>query len=225
MILLVHFSKMVDVKTVIVSVGTSLIASSIVAFLSSIYIQNYKKAEEISEIWGIQSIESKRATINSNVESRMRKAKKHIDIIAYGLKSLRETNSDLIESFLKRGGAVRIITVNPSCETLSIRDMEENKISGSTSDSITKLISWVSSLSKKDGYKISLKCSNYLPTELYYRVDNHIYVGPYQFGKESQSTITLEYRRPGKAFSIYEDYFQSLWDNEEYCVDLNNAHM
>ena len=55
-------------STILISVGASLIASSIVAFLSSIYIQKYRRAKEISEIWGIRSIEEKRTIMNTRID-------------------------------------------------------------------------------------------------------------------------------------------------------------
>ena len=55
-------------STILISVGASLVASSIVAFLSSIYIQKYRRAKEISEIWGIRSIEEKRTIMNTRID-------------------------------------------------------------------------------------------------------------------------------------------------------------
>ena len=205
-----------EVDTVLVSVGASLIASAIVAYLSSIYIQKYRRAKEISEIWGIYSIEDKRATMNIKIDKQMEKANRHYDLIAFGLKSLREGNTPGVKNCLKRGASIRIISVDPDCELLKMRDRQEGKIEGSTAHSIRQLQIWADELNQKYPGKITVKYSKYLPNEFYCRVDDSIFVGPYQFGKESQQTITSEYRNPGKAFALYEAYFDDLWKNAEY---------
>ena len=204
-------------ETILISIGASLIASAIVSFLTSIYILKYQRAKNIAETWGIRSIEEQRALMNVQVDERMRKAKKHIDIIAYGLKSLRESGTRLIKDALKRNIRIRIITVNPENEILRIKDKDEGKSEGSTAQSINKLEEWVKHLNEGSKGKIELRFCETLPSELYYRVDKYVYTGPYQFGRESQRTITTEYKSPGKGYSYYTQYFDDLWNDENFC--------
>ena len=204
-------------ETILISIGASLIASAIVSFLTSIYILKYKRAKDIAETWGIRSIEEQRAFMNVQVDERMRKARKHIDIIAYGLKSLRESRTRLIKDALKRKVTIRIITVNPESEVLRVKDKDEGKNEGSTAQSITKLVEWAAQLNTGSTGKIELRFCETLPSELYYRVDKYIYTGPYQFGRESQRSITTEYKSPGKGYSYYKQYFEDLWNDENFC--------
>ena len=205
------------IETILISIGTSMISSSIVSFLTSIYIFKYQRGKDISEIWGISSIQEQRAVMNIQVDKYMQKAKNHIDILAYGLKSLRENRTETIKNALRRNVKIRIITVNPNNDLLALKDRDENKVKGSTAESINELIKWVENLNNDSVNKIFLRFCETLPSELYYRVDNYIYIGPYQFGRESQRTITTEYRYPGNGFSYYEDYFEALWENEKFC--------
>lgn len=204
-------------STILISVGASLIASSIVAFLSSIYIQKYRRAKEISEIWGIRSVEEKRTIMNTRIDECTSKAKKHYDIMAFGLKSLRDGNAKGINDLLKRGALIRILSVNPACEALNDRDIQEKKTKGQTAHTIRQLIEWVEDLKKTYPGQIEIKLANHLPSEFYCRVDNSIFIGPYQYGKDSQQLITMEFKSPGKAFAYYEDYFDSLWKDKDYC--------
>ena len=215
------FVKRQDVSTVTISVGASLIASSIVAYLSSIYIQRYRRAKEISEIWGISSVEERREIMNLRVDEETKTAKHYFDLIAFGLKSLREGNNQGVIDLLNRGVSIRILTVDPDCDLLRIRDLQEDKQEGDTAHSIRQLKDWAEDLGKKYPGKIELRYSRYIPTEYYQRVDDYIYVGPYQHGKESQRTITAEFRNPGKAFAYYESYFNSLWDDKNYCRSID----
>lgn len=204
-------------STIMISVGASLFASSVVAFLSSIYIQKYRRAKEISEIWGIRSIEEKRTIMNTRIDECTDKAKKHYDIMAFGLKSLRDGNAKGINNLLKRGASIRILSVNPNCKALSDRDIQEKKTEGQTAYTIGQLIDWVKELKKDYPDQIEIKLANHLPSEFYCRVDDSIFVGPYQYGKDSQQLITMEFKNPGKAFAYYKDYFDSLWENNDYC--------
>lgn len=204
-------------ETVLVSIGTSLIASALVAFLTSIYILKYQHAKDISEQWGIRSIKEQRAVMNIDVDEHMEKAKKHIDIIAFGLKSLRESRTNVVKDALRRNVAIRIITVNPKNEILKLKDKDEGKIEGSTEKSINELIEWVSQLNMRSSNQIELRFCETLPSEVFYRVDDYIYVGPYQYGRESQRTITTEFKSPGKGFLYYLEYFEQLWQDKEFC--------
>ena len=128
------------IETILISIGTSMISSSIVSFLTSIYIFKYQRAKDISEIWGISSIQEQRAVMNIQVDKYMQKAKNHIDILAYGLKSLRENRTETIKNALKRNVKIRIITVNPNNDLLALKDRDENKVKGSTAESINELM-------------------------------------------------------------------------------------
>ena len=205
------------ISTILISVGASLIASSIVAFLSSIYIHKYRRAKEISEVWGIRSIEEKRTIMNTRIDECTSKAKKHYDIMAFGLKSLRDGNAKGINDLLKRGALIRILSVDPECKALEDRDIQEKKTVGQTAHTIRQLIEWVEGLKKTYPGQIEIKLAKHLPSEFFCRVDDSIFVGPYQYGKDSQQLITMEFKNPGKAFTYYEDYFDSLWENEDYC--------
>lgn len=180
-------------------------------------IQAYRREKGILQLWGLHSIERERATMNVRIDEQMKKAKHQYDLIAFGLKSLRKDNSEGVTACLKRGVMIRIISVDPESLLLSLRDEQENKVQGSTAHSIWQLQSWVDELNQQFPGRISVKHSRYLPSEFYCRVDDSIFVGPYQYGKESQQTITYEYRRPGKGFSLYEAYYDALWHDEQYC--------
>lgn len=204
-------------ETVIISVGASLVASAVVSYLSSIYIYKRKREKEITETWGLYSIDESRAQMNYFIGQNLENVTDHLDIIAYGLKSFRESKRKLINEKVKHGLEIRIITVNPNYEYLSQKDVDEKKLKDSTKESIKQLCRWIVELQKIKGSKVKIKFCKTLPTEVYFRVDDYIYTGPYQCGRESQRTITMEYRRPGKGFDYYKDYFDTLWNDVEFC--------
>ncbi len=206
-----------QLETILVSVGTSIIASSLVALLSSIYLKRYRNAKELAEAWGIISIEARRNLMNQRIDARLRATKHHYDLLAYGLKSLREDNAGDAESALLRGAKLRILTVDPNVTELKLRDQEENKIEGSTADSINKLIEWYYELKNKYPDQCELRIARFLPAWFYCREDDYVYVGPYQYGKDSQQVITTEYKKHGNGFDYYANYFEKVWNDSNYC--------
>lgn len=216
------FSKNLGEKweAVVISIGASLVASAMVSYLTSIYIFKHKKEKEITEAWGLERINDNRAQMNIYVAEKLDKSSENLDIIAFGLKSFRESKTELIKNKIQHGMKIRIITVDPNYQNLYQRDKEENKVSGSTADSIKQLQMWCDDLKKLSPDNIEIKYCHSLPTEMYFRIDNYIYTGPYQIGKESQRMITMEYRGNGLGYSYYNEYFNKLWNNDLFCNQL-----
>ena len=154
------------------------------------------------------------------IDEELKKVKCQYDLLAHGLKSLRETETKVVKEALQRGTKIRILTVDPSVRELETVDRKEKKPLGSTSDSIRQLIKWADTLNEQYPGKCKIKLANYLPNEYFCREDNYIYVGPYQYGKESQRVITMEFKKRGKGFEYYEQYFNDLWNDPEYCHDI-----
>ena len=215
------FSELIGAEweTVIVSVGASLVASSVVSYLSSIYIYKRKRAKDITETWGLMSLSQNRSKMNVSIEEKLDKATDHLDIIAYGLKSLRETKTRVLLDKIAHGLRIRIITVDPDCKFLGQRDTDENKLAGSTRESIIQLCKWAADAQTHGNQTLQIKFCNTLPTEVYFRVDDYIYTGPYQFGRESQHTITMEFRGHGEGYKYYSEYFDALWNDKHFCIE------
>ena len=202
-------------NTVVISVGASIVASAVVSYITSVYLLKKKKLREITEIWGLRSITENRSDMNKEVSKRLNDADECLDIIAYGLKSFRESVGDTVKTRVQNGLSIRILTVDPNSEFLSYRDDVENKIKGSTANDIMQLSEWIKELAIDGVTNVELRYCRFLPTELYFRVDSRVYVGPYEIGKESQRTITAEYAGGSKGFSYYTDYFNALWSKAE----------
>lgn len=192
--------------TVFISIGTSIVASSIVAFITTYYFSKNEGRMGLIDKWGIKSISETRGIINNEISSLFEHKVRELDIIAYGLKSFREARDQRIRQLVTSGMKMRIITVNPENDVLIFKDKDENKVCGSTAASIIELLSWC-----KDIGNIEVKCIDTLPTELYFRVDSDVFVGPYQIGRESQQTITIRFEGKADGVKYYNEYFEKLW--------------
>lgn len=66
---------------------------------------------------------------------------------------------------------------------------------------------------------VQVKYYNSLPEDFYFRVDDHVFIGPYLYGISSQQTISYEFKGAAKGASYYKDYFEHLWNDPDFCVD------
>ena len=191
-------------------VGVSLLLSGLLGIFMNVLFYRKNSQYEVFVDWKIKSIYSSRAIANLTIDTYQEHAKKRVDIIAFGLSSWRQANEQIIDAMLNRNVRIRIITMDPNCEILPIRDRMEGKPEGYTKESILQLQEFFGKTSKRKNVKI--KYHKELPLDFYFRVDDHIFVGPYIFGKDSQQMITYEFEKGGKGFEYYSDYFESLWN-------------
>lgn len=211
-LLLVIFSK-----TIFREIGVSMIGSAIVVFMTDVFTRR-DELESVKQ-WGLEAVYRTRGVMNGSSDLYFEKAKS-VDIIAFGLKSWRDSQQDQIDKLLNRGGEIRIITMKPWCDALKAREIDENAGEGGISHSIEQLIEWAKRENAK-GYKgqIEIKYHDHLPLDFMYMMDNRLFTGPYEYGKGSQQTISFEYSNTGAAYEYYKDYFNKLWDDSGFCVD------
>ena len=199
-----------------VSIGCSLLASGIVILVTALLVE--RKKVDYLEDWGLEKIYETRAEKNKDSDPKLDKAKKQIDVVAFGLKSFREMHSKKVEKLLKKCINFRILTMNPEQTNIFLnqREKEENETEGQIRNSINKLVSWANQLNSRD-YKGRIEIKGYkcMTLDFYWRVDDDVYIGPYWYGVGSQQTITYKFNKGKKGFEIYTEYFDKLWDDEE----------
>ena len=71
--------------------------------------------------WGLVNVYETRAEMNSAGDVFLKKAKR-LDIIAFGLQSFQKTQQKQVDGILSEGGDIRIITMRPGCDALSLRE-------------------------------------------------------------------------------------------------------
>ncbi len=213
------------VDLVLLSTGCSILASSIIVYISSKYIIRETKAQEIILKWGLSSIYSTRAEMNKSSNEKLKKLTNNIDIVAFGLRSFRDSQTDIIKQKVQSGLKVRIITMNPNSVFLKQREIDEHEIEGQMKNTILDLITWINLLKNHSPSKsnVQIKFYNTLPQDFYFRVDDTIFIGPYLYGVTSQQTISFEYDKNSIGFSYWQKYFNSLWhDNQFSKQDYND---
>lgn len=195
--------------TTLNGIGVSLLLSGLLGIFVNVLFSKREARLDVYEKWKIANIYESRAIANQTIDACQEKARKHVDIIAFGLSSWRQAKEHLIDEMLNKKVIIRIITMDPYCDVLSMRDIAEGKAEGATRQSILQLQEFFDQTQKRR--TVQIKYHRQLPLDFYFRVDDRVFVGPYIYGKEGQQMITYEFERDGEGFKYYTDYFEKLW--------------
>jgi len=200
---------------VIADIGISILASAIIVFLTDLLSGNNDQQD--ARKWGLEGVYRTRGEMNASCDYYLKKTKS-IDIIAFGLRSWRDSQEKAVERILRKGGTIRIITMKPGCESLNQREVDENQTRGQMSKDINDLIEWAQRLNGKSNKgKIEIRMHDHQPQNFLFLMNNRLFTGPYLFRKQSQQTVSFEYNNFGTAYEYYSDYFNELWNNKEFC--------
>lgn len=199
-------------KTIFLSIGTSIIAASIVAFLDMLReegVRGYdEKINDIIIIGGLENIYKRRDLDEYN--DLIYNAKKSIDITGYSLRGFYESNKDIIlkKCNENKNFLVRIILVDPKSQFSISRDIEENEQGSQLFfETFNNLIRW----SKKTD-NIQIKLINAPLSNMIYRIDDVMYTGPYFYRTSSKETYTNRLNYNGWLYKAYQENFNKLWD-------------
>lgn len=197
------------IRTILISVGCSLIATSIVTYFYMKYQAKHQKVKELMDIWGLRGIYETRSLMNSAADEAQESARKCVDAIGFGFSSWRQNKAREVRQMLQRGVKIRLLSPLPDTEFVKQREKDEEVAQGNISQSIHLLHKWVDGL-KKYG-DIELRFYKSLPLDFYFRVDDALFIGPYLYKKQSQQTVSYEFCRSGNMFSEYTQYFEIVW--------------
>lgn len=213
------FTEHQDCRNILLSIGCSLVASSVVSYLTSKYLVRMSRIKHIVEYWGIEAIFETRQEMNRSTDIAFESLEKNLDIIAWGLKSFRDAKDKIVRDKVKRGLEIRFLTLHPDSEYVKQREKDEKEVPGQIRNTILNLQEWIDDLKTiaPDPDNIQVKYYDSLPEDFYFRVDDHIFIGPYLYGISSQQTISYEFKAPAKGVSYYNGYFKRLWNDPGFC--------
>lgn len=201
-----------DWKNIQISVACSILASNLIMYLTSEFMLRSKRRTDLIDKWGVEAIYKTRAEMNFSTNTALSKCKDEIEIIAFGLKGFRETQTEEIKRLISKKVTIKILTLNPESQTLDLVDESEGQINGATKKSVQDLVIWCDELNKcKKKPCVELKFYDGLPLDFYFRVDDHVYIGPYLRGISSQQTISYEFTF-GEGYKYWSKYFKTQWN-------------
>ncbi|AEG15857.1 hypothetical protein Desku_2321 [Desulfofundulus kuznetsovii DSM 6115] len=225
------YRENIFLQSFLAGIAGSLIVSGFVSLANLIFLYEEEREEfilaELVKSWGLKRIYRTRQEMNSvcdnYIESKLRK---ELDIIAFGLRSLRHSPvAKIIEEKVRKGLKVRILTIHPDSQYLKRREIEEEVSEGSIKRTIEDLRQWVEKLKELRPNEdcVALKLYDGLPLYFHFRVDNHLFVGPYLYGKDSQQTISFEFENTGSSndgYAYFSEYFEKMWKRPDLTEKL-----
>ena len=219
-LLVALFTENEDGRNILLSIGCSLIASTVVSYLTSKYLVRMSRIKNIVEHWGLEAIYETRQKMNQSTDIAFESLEKNLDIVAWGLKSFRDAKDKIVREKVKRGLKIRFVTLHPDSKYVKQREIDEKEAPGQIKHTILNLQAWIEDLRTiaPKSENIQVKYYDSLPEDFYFRVDNRIFIGPYLYGISSQQTISYEFKAPAKGVTYYKDYFERLWNDPEFCV-------
>lgn len=204
-----------DGTAILLSIGCSMLASSLVSWLTAQYLTRAETIREVIRDWGLVAIYPTRQASNRSADDAFRVLERQLDMIGWGFRALRDSQTGLLREKVRRGLQIRILTPAPTAPCVAQRERDECEVSGQIRNTIEQLTAWVASLRQlaKDPEQVQLRHYDALPQDYYFRADGHLFVGPYQWGKISQQTITYEFCAPSRGHAEYAAFFERLWDS------------
>ena len=211
-----------------VAVGTSVIAtgvSGMVVFGWVIFGEIEEDKRRAADAFGfVTAFPYRSVQIKSEYDIRLSRASKQIDIMGFGLNSLREDYAGSFKTWASRA-EVRILLVDPEspgeqATYADLRDNEEGNNRGRTSEEIIRFINDTRELWGDPKIAFSLRLARTIPSVNMFRIDEESFWGPYLIsqlkrGRISRNLPTLIVRSPGYMFDRLVDHFEEIWNSNQ----------
>src|SRR5689334_16270790 len=216
-------------RPILVGVGSSLIAAGITGWVVLVYVmlsQGISEQLRIIVDFGLTNAFSARSVhIRAEYDQRLDRARESIDIVGFGLESLRQDYHDEFARWKGRAN-VRILLLDPmfpdpTYSYAAQRDKEEKDNIGNIKLSVERFLKDVTPLlGKSDSHSFEVRLYRCLPAVNICRIDNEMFWGPYLIGQPSRSNPTFIAVKGGILFDRLADHFQQIWTDPELSISV-----
>jgi len=198
-------------SNILVSIGTSVIATGIVIILD--LWKNFsvsKLLERIKNIindGGLNLLYKKRDI--DRYDSLIKELDTSLDICGYSLGGFFDSFSDrLKEKIINKNVKARVLFVDYNCEAAKIRAQIEGKSIDLFKNRFETFKNYFDRLTGIEIRKIDVPLST-----MVFRLDDTMFVGPHFYKKQSKSTLTIELKKGKWMFEEYQNEFDRMWND------------
>lgn len=206
-------------------IGSSLVAAAIagwVLFLHVLVDQQTRESVDIviHRLGLVTGFTHRGAAIREEYRERVGAARKSIDIMGYGLSTLREDFRNEFAAWRERAH-VRILLLDPTYPQANVtyaeqRDREEDEPLGSIAAEVSHFVNEIRELLNE---RFEVRLYTCLPSVNVFRVDDEMFWGPYLMNTASRNTPTFVVRASGELFPVFQQHFEDIWQNHSRPVD------
>lgn len=210
-------------KPIAVAIGTSIAATGGAGLLTSLYyLMNERRSaalKVLDEFGLVAAFDRRGAMIADEYRGRLNKARKHIDIIGYGLNTfLNDFRNDF--PTWKQHAEVRILLLDPGFpdrahSLATMRDGEEGRPHEATLEEIRAFVEETRALvgAIPNGGSFEVRLYRCIPTLNVFRIDDDLFWGPYLIGTQSRNNPTFIARRGGILYDRLVEHFDAIWSD------------
>src|SRR5271166_1771436 len=212
-----------------VGIGASLIAAGVTGWVIFVYMLVAQRVSErvriVTEFGFTNAFAGRSVLIKAEYDKRLQQAHSGIDIMGFGLKTLREDYHDEFARCRVRA-SVRILMIDPRFPDAATsyawqRDTEEQDNPGSIQTNVDRFLKDIGPLVGSSGvHRFEIRLYRCLPSVNLFRVDDEMFWGPYLIGGQSRNNPTFIVRRGGQLFTILQKHFDDIWRDDRLSVSL-----
>jgi hypothetical protein len=162
----------------------------------------------------VQVFPGRSVRIRDEYDRRLAKARHHVDVLGFGLRSFREDYGTRLVELATRA-QVRLLLLDPTFPMLASyalqRDQEERNTAGSIAGDVREFLIQVLPSVRSQGDRVAVRLYRTLPMVNIFRVDSELFWGPYLIGDQSRNSPTLLVREGGYLFTRLMDHFETVW--------------
>ena len=213
------------------AVGTSMIATGaggIIVFGWVIFDEAERQRRAVVDAFGfLTAFPYRSIQIKEEYRRRIGRANRNIDVMGFGLNSLREDFLDDFHDWASRL-KVRILLVDTEApdgviKYVDVRDAEEDNSPGRTRAEIRRFVIDTYDLWSQHA-NFQLRLAKTLPSVNMFRIDDESFWGPYlisskRYGRASRNLPTMIVRRPGYMYERLVDHFDEIWSSDQLSRD------
>src|ERR1035438_8558627 len=200
-------------------VGGALVAAGIAGWVILAYVLQSQKLKEqikiVTNFGFVSAFEGRSVRIRNEYDKRLATVSDKIDIVGFGLKTLRQ---DYLNEFKvwKARASVRILLIDPHFPEptrafADQRDAEENDRPGTIREDVEAFIQEVEPhLDRKSTRSFELRLYRCLPSVNLFRVDGELFWGPYLVHQQSRNSPTFIVNE-GPLFKALIAHFETIW--------------
>jgi hypothetical protein len=198
-------------------IGASLIAAAITGWVVFAYVRFSERRIEAMEILSqfgfVTAFEARAARIKPEYDQRLARAKEHIDIVGFGLKTLWEDYHDELAGWKERAH-VRILLIDPASPYAQQRDTEEEEFKGTIRSGVKRFLRETETLQRDGGkHPFEVRLYTCLPSINIFRIDDEMFWGPYLIRSQSRNAPTFVVRRGGELYRRLLEHFDIIWQD------------
>lgn len=214
-----------------VAIGSSLIAAGITGWVVFIYVFFSQTLSDrvkiVTEFGLIAAFETRSVHIRQEYDRRLQNVDEAIDIMGFGLESLRQDYRNDFKRWRNRAN-VRILLLDPTFPVpqysyAAQRDKEEDDNPGNIENNVQRFLEEIEPILEPSGsHTFEVRLYRCLPSLNIFRIDNEVFWGPYLIGQPSRSNPTFIAQKNGHLFPKFMAHFDEIWKNPELSISARD---